>query len=621
MSSAASPSSVHDPRWALVVDNLHKSFPQPSGEPLHALRGLSFAVAKGSIVSLLGPNGAGKTTAMRILATLSHPSQGRVFLNGIDALAYPLQARQQLGVVFQNNHFNRYLNVWHNLILHAHMHGLQGKAADDRITELLNQVGLFHRRDALMEQLSGGQQRRIALIRSLVHRPKILYLDEPTTGLDPQARQELWQQILELKNDDTTVLMTTHYMDEADQLSDTIIMMSHGQKVLEGTPDAIKRTLGQENLFELLFVDPYAAHFASQWQNDASITQSQVLNPTTLQVVLNDPSALKHLVQQVEPDQLVRVGRVQPSLEAVFLTMAALPANDPRLLALKQPLPTDDASLPAVSPEAAFAAPAPPPQAMLGFRIHWRWGIFPLVIKILRAEAQGLTMEIITTLVFPLTFFLAFGLGLRGYLGEVDGMTYPVFLVPGLIAYVIMLGSFSIGAWAMWLDRWHTGMLDEARIKPITMTDIVLGQLLGSFVTSVIKGMLVAAFLWLITEVKFNWLHWPLFLAAVMPASLVFTCLGTAAGTLLRKPDNIAQTLTIVVTPLLYLGGLFFPISVFPAWVQPVVKWLPTTLLFEASRSALLHGVADPWALLALWSYAITTLVVTVRAFRQKLAE
>lgn len=253
--------------------------------------------------------------------------------------------------------------------------------------------------------------------------------------------------------------------------------------------------------------------------------------------------------------------------------------------------------------------------------LHFRRGIWPMYGKIIRQDLQNWAGEMVATLALPLTFFLTFGLGLRSYVQNVEGVPYLAFVAPGLISLTILLEAYRTGAWNLWLDRWHQKMLDEFRIKPITTSDIIIGEILGGFTMALVKGALVAVCLYLLSPLRFDLAHVPAYLAYLFPGSILFTCAGTMVGTVCRKPDQIAQTQTIVVTPLLYLGGLFFPTSVFPGWLQPIIPWLPTTVLFQTGRQALLYGTVDARNLILLTAYAGVAFWLATTMFNRKLSE
>ena len=253
--------------------------------------------------------------------------------------------------------------------------------------------------------------------------------------------------------------------------------------------------------------------------------------------------------------------------------------------------------------------------------LHFRQGIVPLYKKVLRQEAQAWIAETLTTVATPLSFFLAFGLGMREYIHNVDGMPYMVFLTPGLITLTILFEAYRTGGWGLWLDRWYQKMIDEYRIKPITTSDIIIGEILGGFTVAVIKGAIVALVLELLSPVQFsipNLLPYGMY---VFPGCILFTCIGAMVGTQFRKPDQIAQVQTIIITPLLYLGGLFFPINAFPAWLIPYVKWFPTTALFEGGRLAMLRGELSGQYLLTLWTVAILSFWGATALFNRKLSQ
>ncbi len=253
--------------------------------------------------------------------------------------------------------------------------------------------------------------------------------------------------------------------------------------------------------------------------------------------------------------------------------------------------------------------------------VYFRQGVLPICRKVLLQEAQGWFNEVVNTVAIPLTFFLAFGLGLSGYIAHVEGVPYMTFLSPGLITLTILLEAYRTGAWGLWLDRWHQKVLDEYRIKPVHTTDIIMGEILGGFLVAIAKGAIVGAVLLLFTPVDVRWSALPLYGLMMFPACILFTCAGCLVGTVVPKPDNIAQSQTIFITPLLYLGGLFFPISALPAWIMPVITWLPTTAAFDGGRDVLLHGHIAPHYLLVLYLSAGVSFLLATWQFKARLSQ
>src|SRR6476469_1177789 len=209
-----------------------------------ALSGLSFSVRAGTVFGLLGPNGAGKSTTIKILTTLSRPTSGSATVAGVDVLARPNDVRRAIGVVTQKTGADPQLTGRENLLLVGHVHGMRGRAAKQRVDELLALFDLTEAANRLVKQYSGGMQRKLDVAMGLVHRPTVLFLDEPTTGLDPQARSEMWSEIARLaRSERLTILLTTHYLEEADHLADQLVIVDRGRLVAEGSPEELKSEL------------------------------------------------------------------------------------------------------------------------------------------------------------------------------------------------------------------------------------------------------------------------------------------------------------------------------------------------------------------------------------------
>jgi len=225
---------------AIEAESLVKMYPRE----VKALDGLSFAVAPGTVFALLGPNGAGKSTAVKILTTLTTPDGGRATVAGLDVLAQPDAVRRTIGVVAQGSGVDIQATGRENLRLQGQIHGLRGAAVEQRAQELLARFGLADAADRVARGYSGGMQRRLDIAMALVHDPAVLFLDEPTTGLDPEVRADMWSEIAGLARErGKTVLLTTHYLEEADQLAERVAIVDRGTVVAEGTPEELKREL------------------------------------------------------------------------------------------------------------------------------------------------------------------------------------------------------------------------------------------------------------------------------------------------------------------------------------------------------------------------------------------
>ena len=216
-----------------------------------AIDGIDLAVPAGGIFGLLGPNGAGKTTTISICTTRALPTSGNVFIAGCDVVAKPAVARRQIGVVPQYNTLDRSLTTFENLFFHCRYFGMSHSKSKSRATELLAQFRLTDRAQAFPTELSGGLAQRLLVARAIAHRPAVLFLDEPSAGLDPQSRLAMWESIRGLKEQGITVLMTTHYMEEAEALCDRVAIIDHGKILVEDTPERLKNGLGIQTVYGL----------------------------------------------------------------------------------------------------------------------------------------------------------------------------------------------------------------------------------------------------------------------------------------------------------------------------------------------------------------------------------
>jgi ABC-2 type transport system ATP-binding protein len=228
---------------AIEVRDLKKSF----GE-VEAVRGVSFEVAAGEVFGFLGPNGAGKTTTINMLCTLAKPTGGGALVAGHDVVSERDDVRRHIGLVFQETTLDGYLTAEQNLRLHAELYGVESALVPARMRQVLEMVGLWERRGTPVLTFSGGMRRRLEIARGLMHSPRVLFLDEPTLGLDPQTRSSIWRYISELQQtEEITIFMTTHYMDEA-ELCDRIAIMDHGEIVVLDTPEALKARVGADRV-------------------------------------------------------------------------------------------------------------------------------------------------------------------------------------------------------------------------------------------------------------------------------------------------------------------------------------------------------------------------------------
>jgi len=280
-----------------------------------AVRGLSFEVAEGQIFGVLGPNGSGKSTLFRILATMLAPTEGRVHVAGFDVSREPDEVRACIGVVFQSFSLDRKLTVEENMTAQGHLYGLSGTELSRRMTAAMTRLGLGDRRRDLVGTLSGGLQRRVEIAKSLLHRPRVLLMDEPSTGLDPGARRELWQYIEELRSEGVTVLVTTHILDEADRC-DRLLLMHEGARVAEGTPAELKARVGGD-VVVLETAEP--EQLGRQLRERFGI--EGILAGGTLRVEIGNGHRFVAEAIEAFPGAIGSIALHKPTLEDVFLDL------------------------------------------------------------------------------------------------------------------------------------------------------------------------------------------------------------------------------------------------------------------------------------------------------------
>ncbi|MEW5951301.1 MAG: ATP-binding cassette domain-containing protein [Elusimicrobiota bacterium] len=293
---------------AVKTVNLTKKF----GD-ITAVDSLSLEISQGETLGFLGPNGAGKTTTINMLCTLLRPTSGSAYICGIDAVKYPLEVRKKTGIIFQEPSSDDMLTGYENLYLHAMLYGMNKNSAEKKIKEMLFITGLEKRAGDQVRTYSGGMRRRLEIARGLLHEPAVLFLDEPTLGLDPSARREIWSYLGKIKSDrKTTIILTTHYMEEADSLSDRIAVIDRGKIIALDSPSALKSSLGEDLVFlkgkisDQALNLPFITHFEKKGEGYEIAVKGLSKN-------------IKKLLEEAEDVSEIEIRRV--SLEDVFLKL------------------------------------------------------------------------------------------------------------------------------------------------------------------------------------------------------------------------------------------------------------------------------------------------------------
>jgi ABC-2 type transport system ATP-binding protein len=300
------------------------------GTDFRAVDGLDLRVGMGEVYGLLGPNGAGKTTTVGVLTTRVLPSSGQAFVGGIDVVAHPTLAKQMIGVVSQQNTLDRQLTPWENLYFHGRLFGLGKRESKQSADDLLEQFQLTRFAKASVYALSGGMAQRLMVARAIFHRPAVLFLDEPTAGLDPQGRLALWELLRDLNAQGQTIMLTTHYMEEADKLCDRVAIMDHGKILALDTPSELKRSVGADTIVTVKTEGDFDALAAAFTRRIDEVTRTRTVPGGVELHVQGADRLVPRVVAAAEAEgfALADLSVAEPTLETVFIGLTGKDLRD-----------------------------------------------------------------------------------------------------------------------------------------------------------------------------------------------------------------------------------------------------------------------------------------------------
>jgi ABC transporter DrrB family efflux protein len=613
---ARSPGLLSSPVPAVRVEGVVKRF----GETV-ALDGARLEVPGGMVFGLLGPNGAGKTTLVRILATLLAPDAGRAEVFGHDVAAEPAAVRELIGLTGQFAAVDELLTGRENLEMFGRLFKLPREQAHRRAGELLERFDLAQAADRPARTYSGGMRRRLDIASSLVTRPQVLFLDEPTTGLDPRSRNEIWAIVRELRREGTTILLTTQYLEEADQLADRIAVIDRGKVIAEGTGNELKDRVGGQIL---------EVELASAGQRDRAQAvlagvgcgepePDERPDRLTLPAPRNGLQLVEEAAAGLRQAQIgvSDIGLRRPTLDDVFLQLTgAAPSEDggPAPRTRRRPRPEQ--------PEPDVPAPRRPvPRLRLPSPQVMRSAVTDTAVVTGRnlrhfiRQPDLLVFSTIQPVLFVLLFVYVFG----GAIGRSlpHGITYVDFLLPGIFVQSVTFGASQT---AVGLKEDLTrGVVDRFRSMPMARSAVLAGRTLADLVRNILVVVLMIAVGYLVGFRFTGGVAGAVGCVAVVAAfGLALSWIFAFVALTVRGAETAQTAGFVVIFPLVFASSVFVPVATFPDWLQTVAKINPVTVTADAARSLALFGTPGTLGAAAAWIGGLLAVFIPLSVWRYR---
>ena len=609
---------------AVRVEGVTKSFGATA-----ALAGVDLSVPEGTVFGLLGPNGAGKTTLVRVLATLLTPDAGRAEVFGRDVVGSAPAVRELLGLTGQFAAVDEILSGRENLVMFGRLFDLSPTEARRRADELLERFDLADAGDRPARTYSGGMRRRLDLASSLLTRPRILFLDEPTTGLDPRSRNEIWSIVRELVRDGTTLLLTTQYLEEADELADRIAVIDHGRVIAEGTGNELKERIGGQ----ILEVELASAADRDEAQSvlrgvgcgdpepeDRADRLTMPAPRNGLELVEDAAAALRHAGIGVNS-----LGLRGPTLDDVFLQLTGAPASEngdqPRA-----PATAAHATGGSVPPSSGAGHDSRRPARGL-LRLHVptpaeaRSGLTDTLVVTGRnlrhfiRQPQLLIFSTIQPIMFVLLFAYVFGGAVKGSLG---GVKYIDFLLPGIFVQSV---AFRATQTAVGLSEdLERGVIDRFRSMPMARSAVLIGRTVADLVRNVlIIGLMTAVGYVIGFRFQAGLLNALACVAVVSAFGFALSWIFAFVALTVRGAEAAQSAGFVVIFPLVFASSVFVPVASMPDWLQAVAEVSPVTLTADAARTyALDGGVPGSLGGAAAWIIGLLVIFIPLCVWRYR---
>jgi ABC transporter DrrB family efflux protein len=587
-----------------------------------ALDGAGLEVPAGMVFALLGPNGAGKTTLVRILATLLAPDAGRAEVIGHNVAGEPAAVRELIGLTGQFAAVDELLTGRENLEMFGRLFKLSREQAHRRAGELLERFDLAQAADRPARTYSGGMRRRLDIASSLLTRPQVLFLDEPTTGLDPRSRNEIWAIVRELQREGTTLLLTTQYLEEADQLADRIAVIDHGKVIAEGTGNELKDRVGGQILeVELSSVgqrDRAQALLAGVGCGDPQPDERP--GRLTLPAPRNGLALVEEAAAELRRAQIgvSDIGLRRPTLDDVFLQLTGAPPSEngggpsPRTRRRPRPQP----------PEPDVPAPRRP---VLRLRRPSPRAVRSAVTDTAVVTGRNLRHFIrqpdllVFSTIQPVLFVLLFVYVFGGAIGRSlpHGVAYVDFLLPGVFVQSVTFGASQT---AVGLKEDLTrGVVDRFRSMPMARSAVLAGRTVADLVRNIVVIFLMIAVGYLVGFRFLGGIAGAVGCIAVVAAfGFALSWIFAVVALTVRGAETAQTAGFVVIFPLVFASSVFVPVSTFPDWLQAFATINPVTVTADAARSLALFGTTASLGAAAAWIGGLLAVFIPLSVWRYR---
>ncbi len=545
----------------ITVQNLSKTY----ATGFQALNGINLDIARGEIFALLGPNGAGKTTLIGIICGIVNASAGSVTVDGHDIVRQYRATRSLIGLVPQELTTDAFETVWNTV---RFSRGLFGKAPDPAyIGNVLKSLSLWDKKDDKIMTLSGGMKRRVMIAKALSHEPRILFLDEPTAGVDVELRKDMWQVVRDLRASGVTVILTTHYIEEAEEMADRVGVINKGEIILVDNKAELMRKLGRKQL---------VLHLQKQLN-----ALPEELADHNLKLINGGSELVFTYDTQVE-----RTG------------ITAL-LNDLSRAGIRFPRPAHDAE---------FAGGH---IRRTGEQANMNWRAVQAIYSFEMARTgRTVWQSIVSPVLSTSLYFVVFGAAIGSRITEIEGVSYGAFIVPGLIMLTLLTQSTMNASFGIYFPRF-IGTIYEILSAPISAFEIVLGYVGAAATKSIILGLIILTTSWLFVPLRIAHPFWMLTFLVLTAAT--FSLLGFIIGIWADNFEKLQIVPLLVIMPLTFLGGTFYSINVLPPVWQKITLFNPVVYLVSGFRWSFFE-VADvsPTISMAMTLFFLTVSLVIV---------